>query len=76
MKTLHQLYVSLVRTHLEYAAAVWHPQKDIVTLRNPSNLLPEFALKTGILVITTFWTFLSYLHLHNVDCTQGCALRM
>ena len=30
-------------------------------LRKPSTLLPEFALKTRMLVITTFWTFLSLL---------------
>ena len=63
MKTLHQLYVSLVQLHCGIHRKTW------TQLRKPSTLLPEFALKTGILVITT-WTFLSYLHLHNVVCTQ------
>ena len=48
--TLKQLYISSVRPHLEYAAAVWDPhlQKDI----NKLEKLQTFALR----MCTKYWT--------------------
>ena len=44
--TLKQLYISSVRPHLEYAAAVWDPhlQKDINKLES-SNFCPQDVCK-------------------------------
>ena len=65
-----ELYVSLVQPHLEYAAAVWSPhlQKDIATLEKIQYFVARIPLRTGMLVITTFWTYLSYLNLHSRLC--------
>ena len=45
--TLHQLYVSLVRPHLEYAAPVWSPylQKDIAMLEKTQQFASRICTK-------------------------------
>ena len=45
--TLHQLYVSLVRSYLEYAAPVWSPylQKDIAMLEKTQQFASRICTK-------------------------------
>ena len=47
--TLKQLYISSVRPHLEYAAAVWDPhlQKDINKLEKVQTFALRMCTKTG-----------------------------
>ena len=49
-KTLRQLYISIVRPHLEYAAPLWDPhlQKDCDTLENVQKFVCKMATKDGI----------------------------
>ena len=80
IKASHQLCESLVQPHFGICSCSMvsiSTERHSHTRANPVlSMLPEFPLRTGMLVITTFWTYLSYLNLHNIKCTQGCALCM
>ena len=70
-QTLRQLYLSLVRPHVEYAAPVWSPHlnKYITMLERTQQFACKMCKKFGILVTTNYWTGFTYQHLHSVGCT-------
>ena len=66
--TLKQLYLSLVRSKLEYAAPVWDPQKT--TLCQKLEKVQKFALK----VCSKNWSS-DYEHLSNITNLPALSIR-
>jgi hypothetical protein len=64
-QTLRQLYLSLVRPHLEYAACVWSPhlQKDIDTLEKTQLFASKICTKTWD---SSYYELLTKLHLPSL----------
>ncbi len=64
-RSLLQLYISLIRPHLDYAAPVWDPhlQKDINSLESVQNVALKMCFKQwdlghdGLLELFSIYTF-------------------